>query len=444
MEINLKNKTAQLRTDSKIVNLSGRFRASSLDKLMYYSHPFHDGQCRCVIRFDGRIDIPRLTRAVGLTLKVAPILSYRFVYHPWRSCWKKDVLSTIALPFKHSETNDPKKETEQFLTDPIDTKQGLQVSVCLIRSEYDTLCIKLSHMVADARGLLDYIRLLSLLYNELKCNPDYMPRETQDCKRGLGQIIRMIGIPVLTKGFCCWRYPKSEWGFPQVNSDFSSGAFPVRMVGKERLSSIKTFCHEKGVKFTDYITAAFYQALIDIIKPRSNSQLPIQMTMDLRKYLPSGKAAAICNMTGAFYPVIRHTNGKSFDQTLQDVVKAVSVAREGKSWIGGVLFLEMISIFPGFIHTFLARYIIKRELTGGTSHPFFSNLGEIDPSLIDFGDLKAEDLGLFGPVSFPPNFLATAYSFRGQLYLNSSFCPTAADPKLVDRFFDCFLNYLPA
>jgi NRPS condensation-like uncharacterized protein len=160
MEINLKNKTTQLRTDSKIGNLSGRFRASSLDKLMYYSHPFHDGQCRCVIRFNGRIDIPGLTRAVELSLKVAPILGYKFVYHPWRSCWKKDLLSTIGLPFKHSETHDPEKETEKFLTDPIDTKQGLQVSVCLIRSEYDTLCIKLSHMVADARGLLDYIHIL--------------------------------------------------------------------------------------------------------------------------------------------------------------------------------------------------------------------------------------------------------------------------------------------
>ena len=443
LEIDQRNKTALHRTYNEIFKPSGRVRASSLDKLMYYSHLYHDGQCRCVIRFDERIDISRLTRAVGLSLKIAPILGYRFVYHPWKSCWEKGAHSNIGIPFRHVETHDPEKETGKFLSEPMDTKQGFQVSVCLIRSGYDTLCVKLSHMVADASGLLDYIRILSHLYNELQDNPDYIPRENPKCVRGLGQVLRQAGISVLIKGFCHWYYPKSQWGFPQVNSDFSASAFPIRQIGKGRLTSIKTFCHEKGVKFTDVITAAFYQALIDIIKPQPDSRLPIQMTMDLRTYLPSGKAGTICNLTGAYYPVIRYTAGETYDQTLRDVVKTVSAAKERKSWFGGVLFLEIMAMFPSFIHTLYARRVIKRELSGGTSHPFFSNLGVIDPSMVDFGELKAVDLGLFGPVSFPPNFLASVYSFRGQLYVNSSFCPTAADPQLVDQFLDNFLKYLP-
>ncbi len=441
--MNLKIKTYLHQIHHKIFTPSETIRASSADKLMYYSQLYHDGQCRCVIQFDGRMDIKLLTRAVELSLRVAPVLGYRFIYHPWQSYWKKDAISNSCIPFRCVETPDPKKETDKFLTEPMEPLKGIQVSVGLIRSEYDILCIKLTHMVADAMGLLDYLSILNQLYNQLLCNPDYIPMKTPKCNRGLGQLFRHVGMKAIVKGFLHWHYPKSEWGFPQLNSDFSEGAFPVRLIDPQRLNNIKAFCHEKRVKFTDVITTAFYKALIDILKPRDNSLLPIQMTMDLRTYLPSGEAKTICNLTGAYYPMIRHKVGNTYDQALKDVGKAIADARERKSWFGGVLFLELITMFPGFVQTWFASLVTKRELSGGTSHPFFSNLGVIDPSLADFIGLKVIDFGLFGPVSFPPNFLATVYTFRGQLYINSSFCPKAADPQLVDRFLDNFMNYLP-
>jgi NRPS condensation-like uncharacterized protein len=444
LKIDMKNKTTQPPDHKKSVIPSDRIRASALDKLMHYTHHFHDGQCRCVIRFDGRIGISRLTRAVELSLKAHPILGYRFVYHPWKARWERNPFSNTRIPLRLIETSDADSETNRFLAEPIDSTEGIQVAVCLIRSEYDTLCIKLSHMVADAMGLLEYIRMLSHLYIELQFNPDYIPREAPKCKRGLGQVLRQAGITAMIKGFFNWCYPKSQWGFPQVNSDFSASAFPVRQIGKERLATIKTFCHEGGFKFTDVLTAAFYQALIDVLNPRPGSRLPVQMTVDLRRYLPAGKVQTICNLTGAYYPVIRYSKGRTYDQTLRDVAKAVSAAKAEKSWLGGIFFLELVGKFPSFVHTMWARRVIRQELSGGTSHPFFSNLGVIDPSIVDFLDVKTVDLGLFGPVSFPPNFLATVYTFRGELYINSSFCPSAADQQLADRFFDYFLKYLPA
>ena len=443
MEIDLKD-TAPRYRNSKKAKPSERIRASVLDKLMYFSNPYSDGQCRCVIRFEGQVDGSKLARAVELSLKVAPIIGCRFVYHPWQCFWEKGPISAIRMPFRYLETEDAEKETSKFLNEPMDTLQGIQVAVCLIRSGNDTLVIKLSHMVADAMGLLDYMGILGRLYSELMCNPEYIPPETPKFKRGLGQVLRNVGITALTKGLCNWCYPKSHWGFPQLNPDYSGVAFPVRLIGKERLNIIKTLCHEKGIKFTDVITAAFYQALFDILKPQPDSLLPIQMTMDLRRYLPSGKMETICNLIGAYYPVIRYTSGKSFDQTLLEVQRVIAAKRKGESWFGAVVFMELLNLFPGFCHKLLARKVVKHEFSSGTSRPNLSNLGVIDPCMKDFGDLKINDLGLFGPVCYPPNFMITIYTFREQLYINSSFCPTAADPKLVDRFFDSFLNYMPA
>lgn len=428
---------------NKIFKPSDRIRASALDKVEYFMNQYSDGQCRCVIKFEGQIDSSKLARAVELSLKVVPVLGCRFVYHPWRCFWKRDSPLISDLLFRQVETKDAETETYKFLIETIDYEKDIQVSVCLIRSERDTLCIKLSHMVADAMGFMDYIRILSQLYNKLQSNPCYVPPQPLKSVRGLSQVLRNIRLTVLIKGFYNWSFPKSDWGFPKLNSDFSASSFPVRLVSKERLNSIKTFCHGKGIKFTDVITAAFYQALIDTLEPQPNSQLPIQVTIDLRPYLTSGRAQTICILSSTYYPRIKYTLGRSFDQTLQDVQKAVSAERKGESWLGATVLLEMLNLFPGFIQKMLAKKIIQNEFSSGTSHPNLSNLGVIDPSLIHFSDLRVDDLGLFGPVLFPPSFMTTMYTFKEQLYINSSFCPTATDPKLVDRFFDCFLNYLP-
>jgi NRPS condensation-like uncharacterized protein len=420
-----------------------RIRATALDKLMYQVDTFHDGQCRCVFRFDGFAEVTKMARTVELSLRVTPVLDYRFVYNPWQFYWEKCSVSTGIVPFRFVDTLDPDKEITGILAEPMNPKQGPQVSVSLIRCGYDSLCVKLSHMVADAMGLLDYICILGNIYNQLLIDPGYIPPETTMGNRGQGQILKRVGIPALIKGIFLWNYPKSQWGFPKVSSNISGRAFSVRIISQKRVTNLKAHCNKKGVKFTEFLIAAFYQALIDVLIPPSGARLPIELTIDLRQYLPSGKADTICDLAGAYFPVIRHTKGQGFEQTLQKVVSAVSRAKTGQPWLGSALFLELITIFPTFIQTWYAQKVMRQELTTETSHPFFSNLGSVDHTIFDFGDLKAVDLGLFGPVSFPPNFLITVYSFQGKLYLTSSFCPTAADPQMVNRFFDCFVEHLP-
>ena len=199
------------------------------------------------------MDVSILTRAVELSLIAAPILGYRYVHHPWKSFWEKDSLSGTGLPLRYSETEYEAEELARFLTEPLEAKQDIQVVVCLIRSCCDTLCIKLSHMVADAMGLMDYISILSQLYNKLQVSPDYIPLPPTESVRGLSQVLRNVRIPVLIKGLIKWNYPKSQWGFPMVKTNFSSGAFPVRVLSSERVNRIKAFCHKREIKFTDVI-----------------------------------------------------------------------------------------------------------------------------------------------------------------------------------------------
>lgn len=421
-----------------------RIRATALDKLMFQVHPFHDRQCRCVIAFDGRLDGPRMARAVELSLDAAPVLGCRYVSRPWQPRWERCSPPEAAAPFSLIHPQDAERETRGFLGEAMDPMRGPQVAVRLIRSGRDALCIKLNHLAADAGGLLDYVRVLSRLYRQLGIDPNHVPPAVTGEDRGQGQVLRGAGLRAIIQGCVHTRYPRSQWGFPRAGFDLSGRAFPVRRIGSERLARLKAYGRTDGVKFTDVLVAAFYRALCGLLDPPAGARLPVQLTIDLRRYLPSGRAGAICDLSGAYYPVIRHSPGDRFEATLRDVQAAVAKAKDGHPWLGSALFLELLTLLPSGLQTRIAQKIIGNELASGKAHPFLSNLGAIDPGIFDFGDAVAADLGMFGPVTFPPNFLITIYTFRDRLSITSSFCDTAVDPLLVGAFFDRFMEELPA
>jgi NRPS condensation-like uncharacterized protein len=426
------------------MKLPAQYPAAALDKLMYLARAMHDGQCRCVVTLDGQLDGPLLARAVDLSLDAAPILGCRYVLHGWQFRWEPCMARDGAIPFSLVQAEDPQAEIDAFLAEPMDALRGPQVAVRLVRSAQDTLCVKLHHMTTDATGLLDYIRLLARLYSRLRVEPEYIPPLPLAADRGQGQILRAAGLRALIEGCCRFRYPQSDWGFPKSGSNFSGRAFSVCRIGSERAARLKTWSRAKGAKFPDVVVAAFYRALAHILNPPAGARLPVQLTIDLRRYLPFRRANAICDLAGVYYPVIRHKPGAGFDRTLADVQTATARARAGHPWLAEALLLEFMNLLPASFQTALGRMLIERELSSGNAHPFFSNLGVIDLASFDFGDAGAANLDLFGPVAFPPNFMATLYSVRGDLSIASSFCPPAADPLLIDAFFSHFLAELPA
>lgn len=419
-----------------------RLPATALDKMMYQVQPVQDGQCRYVIAFDGRLDGSRLARAVELSLEAAPVLGCRFVPGPWLSRWERRAPGDSAVPFSQVESPHGQLEIDRFLSEPMNPMRGPQAAVRLIRSGRDVLCVKLHHMVTDATGLLDYVRMLGGLYRRHEIDPDHVPKVDPAGNRGLGRVLRGAGPRAVIRGCLRFRYPRSPWGFPRAGPD-SGGAFAVRRIDAERVARLKDSGRARRAKLTDMLVAAFYCALIEFLDPPAGSRLPIERTLDLRRYLPCARADAICDLAGAYFPAIRHSPGVGFDGVLAEVQAAEARATAGHPWLGAALFLELLSLVPTVIQTRFARKRLERA-SSGEACPIFSNLGVIDPGALDFGDAAATDLAIFGPVVFPPHFQIVVYSFLGRLSIMSSFCPSAADPRLVEALLDRFLEALPA
>lgn len=262
--------------------------------------------------------------------------------------------------------------------------------------------------------------------------------------RGPGQVFRGAGWRALLQGCLHLRYPRSPWGFPSGGTDLSRREFPIRKIAAERVSRLKAYSHTQQAALTDVLLTAFFRALTAVLNPPSGMRLPVQSTVDLRRYLPEGRTEALCDLAGVSYPAILHYPKASFAETLRDVGKANAKARAQHPWLGTALFLGVCNLFPSGLQNYLSRRVIRRELSQGRAHPFFANLGVVDPSIFDFGDAAASDLGLFGPLTYPPNFLITTYTFRETLSITSGYCSSAVDPRLVDRFFDTFMSELPA
>jgi NRPS condensation-like uncharacterized protein len=206
---------------------------------------------------------------------------------------------------------------------------------------------------------------------------------------------------------------------------------------------LRAYCRAKGITFTDVLLTAFYRALISILNPPAGALLPVELSVDLRRYLPSRRAIAICDLAAAYFPVIRHRPGVCFDETLGEVRTATAKAKAGLPWLGAALFSHLVFLIPGDFQTPLARKLIRRVLSTGRAYPILSNVGVVDPRIFNFGDATAVDMAGFAPVVYPPNFMLTVYLFRGQLSITSSFCDQAIDPQLVETFFNHLVDELP-
>lgn len=421
-----------------------RFPAPPMDQFMYLVRILHDGQGRCVVTFAGQVDAERMARAVRLTLDAEPVLGCRFVEHPRRPYWERrdDLDRTPLCPVV--EPPDLESALWQFMAAPVDPCAGPQLQARLFRSDRDTLCIRINHMVADAGGTMDYVGLLARTYRELSLDPTYRPQPNLRGNRGQGQVLRRVGLRSLLRACCRFSYPRSAWGFPATSRDFSGRSFAIRRIAPERLASIKAYCHQHQATVNDVLLAAFYRALFEVLDPPLGVPLPVQMTVNLRRYLPAGQAEAICNLVGVFFPAITRKQGATFGDTLAETHVVMEAAKVDHPWLGEALYIELAFLSGLWLVRRIAQRIIGRAVMSGKMHPFFANVGIVDPRQVDFGDERVIDVALFGPVPYPPACLLSVNTFGETMIVTTGFCTTATDRRMVERFLDLFVCELPA
>lgn len=420
-----------------------RIPVSSPDLIGYMDNKYSDGQVpdgqvRIIIRFNGVLDEARLGRAVRLAFDAEPVIGCRFVERPLRPYWQRCTDLEGAFDFHMVDPSDQDKVTNDYLLAPLDPFKGPQVKVGLFRSGFDSLYIKMSHIVADGGASIEYLQLLSSIYRRLEKEPEYRPVSNLRGSRSSFQVLRHVGLIKILSSCTRISVSRPTWEFPTAGNGKTSPSFFVRRIGPGRLSRIKAYARDHGVTIGDILITAYYRVLFEVIDPPENVPLPLLVPVNLRKYIPGGVSDGICSLSAGYFPEIARKKAESFEETLSRV-HAVMESNKSKQEELGQLFLMELAFAPGYI----VPRILGPFLSSVLAMLTFSNIGVIDPWIADFGDVTIREILPAGSMSSPPNFVLGSHTFNGEMALTSIVCGTEAYRARVESFFEALVRELP-
>ncbi len=349
--------------------------------------------------------------------------------------------------------SDADAEAWRFVTEPIDPHSGTRVRLQLVRGDLsDIVCMKMDHVAADATGTRDCARLLAETYGRLAEDKEYRPSPNLGAERSQEQVFRRIDsdtIADVSRRFRGGGAP--AFGWPSSGDDISGHRISYRRLPPQRMTALRSFGRSNDATLNDVLLAAFYRALIALFDPPIGSPLPLQVPIDLRRYLPEGRAAAICNLSGGLFPAIDRHSGEGFPKTLTRVTAAMAGQKADHPGIGSALFMENVFRQPFDQAVAALIGLLAASATSGRSHPYLSNLGTLEWPHADgdlsapqlFGDAEVKDAFLLGPVLYPPASMVAFSSFVGTLTITMGYPDQAVDGTMAERFLDMLLDELP-
>jgi NRPS condensation-like uncharacterized protein len=430
-----------------------RYPAEPQDLMNFLGRTVANQQLNGVLRLRGLLEEDRLRRALRRSLDLQPVLGCRFVEDPERPHWERrsDLDSVELCPVVACDAAGQEAELWRFVTAPTDPRHDLPVRATLLRGSSDTLCVKVDHVAADATATRQYIALLADLYATLGPDGESEPAGVSGAAmdRGQGQALRTFDRETLGRIGAEFRGGGSPaFGWPPAASASSDVAFSIRRVAPARLRTLKDLGRARGATLNDVLLAAYYRALIELLDPAAREPLPVQVPVDMRRYLPGKSEAAICNLSSAMWPAITRESAATFDSALAAVTRSTVALKAQAPGVGAALFVGQVFGQP--YSEAVAQATQAMALGGGRSHPYLSNLGVLtlcdrDESGAEaFGDRPIADAFLVSPALYPPAFMIGVSTFAETLTLTVGYPSDADTAALVERLLDLMDADLPA
>ena len=427
-----------------------RYRATLMDCYTDLIAACGDLTIRLELEFDEGLDERRLEKAVELALDAEPVLGCRFVDDSYRPYFERlEAGKRSAFLLANSA-----REYGTFKSTPIDHRAGPQISVCLWHSpEGDRLLLKVAHQVTDAAGVRDVVAILSDIYGHLSADPAYRPCPDVRERRSLWRLLRHVPVLACPRIFLNFAKSMMLMGRPHRVHTLSVPdgprepmTFVTRLIPAERVSALAEYGRSQNATLNDVFLAASLRGLLSTANWDGRSHLGLTMTIDMRRYFPSGRAEAVASYSTSLrhWPDLGTEPGHDFRTTLAKVSR---ITRYGKMhWIGLETLLfpwtQLFRIMPHrsaknrfaeFVRVAVERHVQDHLLT---------NTGPVDPESATFGK-RPSAAHILPPQTYPSIPFDWGLSgYNGTLTLAAGAYPT--QKETIERFFDAVLKELPA
>jgi len=412
------------------------------DRTLHAFQVFGDMLIHAVLDFEGGIDEKRMARAARLILDAEPVFGCSYVDDGWHGHWQRcENLDDINhCPLQTSEMLE--EDTLVQLIVPLDATAGPQVTLLLLRhSTHDRLIIKVNHEVADAGGVREYVYLLADIYRGLESNPDYRPLPNIKGNRSLKQVtyrfsmftrLHMLVGGMMRLGNVI--YPKKFWSLPLQGS---SPDYLFHVVQPEQFHRMKHYAKSKGVTLNDLILAVLIRSIHQMAQPATGTPMKIQITVDLRRYLPRGRGEAITNLAAIVLANLPAELGNTLDETVTIVKQEMD--RHKASYIGlreisTVNALACVLPQPA-LSSWIAR-IKKVANAKGFIFNAMTNMGVFEDKRLNFGSTKTVTHALTtAPLIKPPNMCIGVSGFKDQITFSAGYLK-GTDNNAMQKLFE--------
>lgn len=385
---------------------------------------------QAILKLDGKLDFDKLKKAVRLSFDAEPVLGSKFVEgNPpyWKRMENIDKVRFCTF----EEADDVDAAVQRFLESRLDMDKDTKVKVKLIRSEsYDTLAIKANHACCDGTGIKEYVQLLSDIYAKTLTDAEFVPIPSNRGRNDQDRLLNTLGV---TDPDPFW-IPGSDitiptWAFPWMQGTSNVTRIVTCRLSPDQLNMISSHAKSREVTINDLIITAYCRAMLGMGQPVYGVPMGVNVTVDLRRYLPDKKTEAIRNFSGSSNIWLSMVENEAFDDTLSRVAFLTNEMKKGYPGLQSAIGLERLEkiSFRDTLAYYQATTRVGKNMPncpafyGNRCVPALSNLGILSKELIKFDTVSAVDYYIIPPVVSAPGILLVAGTYNGVLTLGAGF-----------------------
>ncbi len=393
----------------------------------YGSGNFHS---QAIVKLDGKLDFDKLTSAVRLSFDAEPVLGCRFVEgNPpyWKRMGNIDKVKFCTF----EEADDIDAAVQSFLESPLDMDKDAKIKVKLIRSEpYDILAIKANHACCDGTGIKEYVQLLSELYSKILSGDRFMPIPSKRGRSDQDRLFNSLGITdpdaLLIPGA---DVTIPTWAFPWIQGTSNVTRIVTCRLLPDQMEMIGGYAKSRKVTINDLIITAYCRAMLKMGQPVYGVPMSINITVDLRRYLPDKKTEAIRNLSGSSNIWLSMVENEAFGDTLSRVAFMTAEMKKGYPGLQSAIGLERLEkiSFKETLAYYQATARVGKNMPdcpafyGNRCVPALSNMGILSKELIKFGAASAIDYYIIPPVVSAPGILLVAGTYNSIMTMGAGF-----------------------
>jgi NRPS condensation-like uncharacterized protein len=387
-------------------------KAQPFDVMQYFYSLVQPPMIRCCIRFDGKLEQRRLLIALERLLVTYPILkcTYQSNKRKWTEAGfcESDYLSMVS-----AESEDETLIREKLLSSLLIGVDPPIKFYWISRKETDTLCVVVSHLVCDGRGLEQLMYVFSKYYSADTINKQMVCDESSCRRRDFGQVTEQFSRRERRKILHAQALIPSgdtQRSIPLTGNNLNPSIL-TRTVSAEMFSKVHAFAKQNHASINDVFLTAYARALQEQFGWKD---VTIPSPVDLRRFGEDTANESVCNLTGNYYCNIQIEPQERFLDTLQKISVQMSMQKAGNECLKGPMLFHLLYRFMPY--AILKKLFFRISPVPVTS---YTNLGNIDETRLYFKGIPIEDAFFATAIKPVPYFQLTVSTFRNQCTLSS-------------------------